>query len=180
MLGFIDGTLKSPQDSSLSGKEKVGHHHTRRLLWRRSNALVKGWIIGSLSEKTLGSIVNFLKDNVDFSAKDIWDELQIVYGSDIPRWQSIHSPEHIVLPQPESPTAEDLLLERQNAHNLELLGLAVEKRYWFKVLYYLRRYSGITSMDKITKNGDTTLHIAMEAHYFMLLLLLATQKLQSS
>ncbi|XP_023729818.1 uncharacterized protein LOC111877530 [Lactuca sativa] len=84
MFGFIDGTLKSPQ-TDVSGKEKVDDHHTHRL-WTRSDALVKGWILGSLTEETLMYVLNRLTNklmqhtNVNFTAKDVWDELQIIYG----------------------------------------------------------------------------------------------------
>lgn len=89
MSGFIDGTLVSPQ-TSISGKEKVGDHQTHHKLkqWRRSDALVKSWILSSLSEETLGYVLKRLSEKLhhqernasDFSAKDVWDELQTIYG----------------------------------------------------------------------------------------------------
>ncbi|KAL7592497.1 hypothetical protein Lser_V15G32883 [Lactuca serriola] len=93
MFGFIDGTFISPDheassSSSVSGKEKVGEHHTHQKLWTRSDALVKGWILGSLSEETLGRVLNRLSERLhhqgrnadDFSGKDAWVELQTMYG----------------------------------------------------------------------------------------------------
>ncbi|KAL4563853.1 hypothetical protein LXL04_027901 [Taraxacum kok-saghyz] len=63
MLGFINGAFVSPQSSS-SGKEKPDDHQSRHRLWRRSDALVKGWILGSLSEKTLTFVVDRLIERI--------------------------------------------------------------------------------------------------------------------
>ncbi|KAI3670727.1 hypothetical protein L1987_87723 [Smallanthus sonchifolius] len=74
------------------GKEKVGDNNHQ--LWRRSDALVKGWILGSLSEQPLKFVVNLVKTktskdvwdklqtktNKDFTSKDVWDKLQTIYG----------------------------------------------------------------------------------------------------
>ncbi|KAL4563850.1 hypothetical protein LXL04_027898 [Taraxacum kok-saghyz] len=88
MLGFINGAFVSPQSSS-SGKEKPDDHQSRHRLWRRSDALVKGWILRSLSEKTLTFVVDRLIERIrhqeinnggDFSAKDVWDELHSMYA----------------------------------------------------------------------------------------------------
>lgn len=74
MFGFIDGTLVSPQ-TDVSGKEKVGDHNNHRL-WARSDSLVKGWILGSLTEQTLTHVFKRFTDkfqqqiNADFTAKD--------------------------------------------------------------------------------------------------------------
>ncbi|KAI3495776.1 hypothetical protein L1887_38122 [Cichorium endivia] len=84
MFGFIDGTLVSPQ-TDVSGKENLGDHHTHRL-WARSDSLVKGWILGSLTEQTLTHVFKRFTDkfqqqiNADFTAKDLWDELKAIYG----------------------------------------------------------------------------------------------------
>ncbi|KAI3511021.1 hypothetical protein L1887_18162 [Cichorium endivia] len=162
----------------------MGHHDTHWELWNRSNALVKGWIIGSLTEQTLGSILNnCLKDNVDFSAKDIWDELQIVYGSAVlPRRQTIHSPEHVP-PPPQTPlpvditydtrppnpyvhvplTPEEILegqeQDKEDARNVMLE--ATQVRNWKEVCRLLSTYDDFTAMDIIDKNGNTAFHIAV-------------------
>lgn len=83
MLGFINGTFMCPQPISISGKEKVGDHQTHYRLWRRSDALVKGWIFGSLSKPTLGYVLDRLhqqRNANDFSGKDAWDELHTMYA----------------------------------------------------------------------------------------------------
>ncbi|KAL8224101.1 hypothetical protein R6Q57_019576 [Mikania cordata] len=66
MLGFIP--------SHTLGKEKVGD-----FLWRRSDSLVKDWILGSLSQQTLKYVVKPISKK-DFTAKDVWDKLQTIYG----------------------------------------------------------------------------------------------------
>ncbi|KAD6455050.1 hypothetical protein E3N88_09756 [Mikania micrantha] len=71
MLGFIS--------SPVSGEEKVGDDD---MLWRRSDALVKGWILGSLSQQTLEYFVKPIPDK-DLAAKDVWDKLQSLYGSPV-------------------------------------------------------------------------------------------------
>lgn len=83
MLGFINGTLTNPTQNSVLGKEKVGDY----MLWGRSDALVKGWILGSLSEQTLLYVVNLLNTNWDFTAKDVWDKLHTIYGPVVPLFQ---------------------------------------------------------------------------------------------
>ncbi|KAD6454915.1 hypothetical protein E3N88_09621 [Mikania micrantha] len=70
MLGFI-----SSQSHAL-GKEKVGDDD---MMWRRSDALVKGWIFGSLSQQTLKYFVKPIS-NKDLTAKDVWDKLLSLYG----------------------------------------------------------------------------------------------------
>ncbi|KAL8239848.1 hypothetical protein R6Q59_016415 [Mikania micrantha] len=47
-------------------------------IWGRSDALVKGWILGSLSDQTLKYVVNSIP-NKDFTAKEAWDKLQAMY-----------------------------------------------------------------------------------------------------
>ena len=88
MFGFVDGTLVNPQtSSSVSGREKVCDHNSL-WLWTRSDALVKGWILGFLSEQTLTDVLDRLTEKLhldrnaaeDFSAKDVWDELQTMYA----------------------------------------------------------------------------------------------------
>ena len=77
MLGFIDGQFLSPSDGN--GKTKVEDMKA----WIRSDSLVKGWILASLSRQTAMSVVNRLTSihkKAEFTAKDVWDELQRSYG----------------------------------------------------------------------------------------------------
>ncbi|KAJ9559255.1 hypothetical protein OSB04_013869 [Centaurea solstitialis] len=65
MLGFVDGTLEPPPE---------GAPDTARW-WRRSDALLRGWILGSLSEDVLANSVGFK------TAKEVWVHLEGCYGS---------------------------------------------------------------------------------------------------
>ncbi|CAI9293220.1 unnamed protein product [Lactuca saligna] len=154
MLGFIDGTLVSPYEASSSsssvfGKEKVVDYQPHHKLWRRSDALVKGWILGSLSKETLGYVLEHLTGKLhqeDFSAKDVWDELQTMYRV-------------AVLPQL-PPFGEDTLQDQDRAKDLERLYGYTQKANWNGVEEILRQ-ERVTVMDKITNNGNTTLHVAV-------------------
>ena len=76
MVGFIDG--QSPRPAG-NGKEKVGDMEA----WNARDSLVKGWILGSLSEEVAMKAVNHLthmQNKTNFTAKDLWDELQRSYG----------------------------------------------------------------------------------------------------
>ncbi|CAH1449151.1 unnamed protein product [Lactuca virosa] len=154
MLGFIDGTLVSPRtSSSVSWKEKVGDHQTQYKLWRRSDALVKGWILGSLSKETLGYVLERLTEKLhqetdaadNFSAKDVWDELQIMY-----------SPPTF----PKLPVVEDTQQDQDRADDLQRLYQFTQRGYWPSVKEILRKRR-VTVTDKITNNGNTALHIAV-------------------
>ncbi|KAL8214586.1 hypothetical protein R6Q57_004035 [Mikania cordata] len=60
MLGFIDGTLDSPPEN--------------HQWWRRSDALIRGWMLGSLTEDVLTGTIGFK------TAKDAWIHLEASYG----------------------------------------------------------------------------------------------------
>ncbi|KAJ0687627.1 putative ankyrin repeat-containing domain, PGG domain, retrotransposon Copia-like protein [Helianthus annuus] len=64
LLGFIDGTLDPPPETS---PEK---YHW----WRRSDALVRGWMLGFLTEDILTGTIGFK------TARTIWMHLEASYG----------------------------------------------------------------------------------------------------
>ncbi|KAI3495772.1 hypothetical protein L1887_38118 [Cichorium endivia] len=157
MFGFIDGTFVSPQ-TDVSGKEKVGDHYTHRL-WARSDSLVKGWILGSLTDQTLMYVLNRLTEkfpqqsNSDFSAKDVWDELKAIYDTLL---QTTYGP--VGPPQQVQDTEQD------------------KRRAGFQQLFYVSVLGGseidinfvlstgeVAVLDKITNNGNTALHVAVGA-----------------
>ncbi|KAL4560218.1 hypothetical protein LXL04_032367 [Taraxacum kok-saghyz] len=72
MLGFIDGTLEPPPDTNPDAAQ----------WWRRSDALLRGWILGSLSNDILTNIIG-LK-----TAKDVWVKLESSYNSPTPEFSS--------------------------------------------------------------------------------------------
>ncbi|KAL4563848.1 hypothetical protein LXL04_027896 [Taraxacum kok-saghyz] len=160
MLGFIDGTHVNPQ-TSVTGKEKVGDHETRQGLWRRSDALVKGWILGSLSEETFRCVLNSLAGKShqqidgDFSAKDVWDELQTMYGPP-PQLQTVYGP--VGLPQRALDKLEDEL--RARIHQLFYTALLKVRS---DEIDRILGNKEVTVIDKITNNGNTALHVAVGA-----------------
>ncbi|KAL8239656.1 hypothetical protein R6Q59_016223 [Mikania micrantha] len=60
----------------------------------RSDELVKGWILGSLSKQTLKYVVNSFP-NTDFTAKDAWDKLQTIYGPPMRAGRMMHLFSHV-------------------------------------------------------------------------------------
>ena len=72
MLGFIDGTLEPPPDTNPDAAQ----------WWRRSDALLRGWILGSLSNDILTNIIG-LK-----TVKDVWVKLESSYNSPTPEFSS--------------------------------------------------------------------------------------------
>ncbi|KAI3696613.1 hypothetical protein L6452_29036 [Arctium lappa] len=69
MLGFIDGTLEPPPETKPDNAQ----------WWRRSDALLRGWILGSLSEDVLTNTIGFK------TAKEVWIHLEASYGSLTPQ-----------------------------------------------------------------------------------------------
>ncbi|KAF5822261.1 putative PGG domain, retrotransposon Copia-like protein [Helianthus annuus] len=78
LLGFVDGTVKEPQEDDTS-KGNVADFKAKHREWQRSDLLVRGWIFGSVSEDVMRSIDSYL------TAKDIWDFLMIDYGMPVDR-----------------------------------------------------------------------------------------------
>ncbi|KAI3495816.1 hypothetical protein L1887_38162 [Cichorium endivia] len=139
MLGFIHGTPKRR-----SGKAKAGDNYSS---WRRSNAQVKGWILGSLTEDTLRYVLNRLGGNADFSAKDVWDELLTIYGPVLPQLVVVDEKE------------DERKLEIEILH--QRLRRATQEGDWTVVDTTLSTHKKITVVDKITGDGNTALHLAV-------------------
>ncbi|KAJ0622947.1 putative PGG domain, retrotransposon Copia-like protein [Helianthus annuus] len=78
LLGFVDGTVKEPQEDDTS-KGNVADFKAKHREWQRSDLLVRGWIFGSVSEDVMRSIDSYL------TAKDIWDFLMTDYGMPVDR-----------------------------------------------------------------------------------------------
>ncbi|KAD6454939.1 hypothetical protein E3N88_09645 [Mikania micrantha] len=114
-------------------------------LWRRSEALVKGWMLGSLSNQTLKYLVNSFP-NEDFTAKDAWDKLQTVYG-----------------PPVRAKNASDML-QSSNGPPIEAVKKLHEailaQNYWEFIAILEDKI--VTLRDRITINGNTALHMAVE------------------
>ncbi|KAI3495760.1 hypothetical protein L1887_38106 [Cichorium endivia] len=138
MLGFITG-----QFLYLTAAREGGESFR---LWRRSDAVVKGWILGSLSEEILRYVLYCLKKkkhqyvNEDFDAKSLWDEVGTIYN---PPPREDFSP----------PPTQEIEEVHKNLHQATLEG------DWDKVESILRT-GEVTMLDKITNNGNTVLHVA--------------------
>ncbi|PWA34619.1 ankyrin repeat-containing domain, PGG domain protein [Artemisia annua] len=115
--------------------------------WIRSDALVVSWILGTLSKEVTTYIVNRLTSknpNVDFTAKDVWDELECIYGPKILQ-QAIGETEKITRAKTEAKKKlyEYIVKQRMDLVNEVLSG------------------GQVTVTDKITNNGNTALHVAV-------------------
>ncbi|CAH1448934.1 unnamed protein product [Lactuca virosa] len=152
MLGFIDGTFVRPEassSSSVSGKEKVDELETHHRLWRRSDPLVKGWILGSLSKPTLGYVLDHLhqqRNATDFSAKDAWDELHNMYAP--------------VVFLPDLLVVEDKSQDKNRTDDLQMLYKDTQEGFWYGIESALD-FGSVTVTDKITNNSNTALHVAV-------------------
>ncbi|CAI9293224.1 unnamed protein product [Lactuca saligna] len=159
--GFIDGTLISPDEasssSSFSGKEKVVDNQTHQKLWRRSNALVKGWVLVFLSKETLAQVVNSLRGKLhedDFSAKDVWDELQTIFApAVVPKLHVVEGTIHLLF------TWVGDLDKSIGSPEIVPFYTTRSLQWVEEILRELR----VTVIDKITNNGNTALHVAFDS-----------------
>ncbi|KAL8209306.1 hypothetical protein R6Q57_006038 [Mikania cordata] len=118
-------------------------------LWRRSDALVKGWMLGSLSNQTLKYLVNSFP-NEYFTAKDAWDMLQTVYGPPVRASDD------------DSKNASDMLQSSNGPpiKTVEKLHKAILARNYRDFIAILEGKI-VTLRDRITINGNTALHMAV-------------------
>ncbi|PWA49112.1 ankyrin repeat-containing domain, PGG domain protein [Artemisia annua] len=181
MVGFIDGQFLSPAGN---GKGKVGDKEA----WVASDSLVKGWIFGSLSEEAGRKAVNHLKHkqkNTDFTAKDLWDELQRSYGPSVREQASVFYNldneieifDHVetkLTPRQAEPEIEVIAVSedakskyeptvdeknRKERNKRELYDSIIEGGMYFPI--YLLNADGLKPWDKLTNNGNTVLHVAV-------------------
>ncbi|KAK2971014.1 hypothetical protein RJ640_000363 [Escallonia rubra] len=68
LVGFIDGTTPAPAETAttVANDANEGVTNPDYLLWKKSDLLVKGWILGSLSEQV------FVDRGESTTARDIW------------------------------------------------------------------------------------------------------------
>ncbi|KAD6454883.1 hypothetical protein E3N88_09589 [Mikania micrantha] len=159
MLSFIS--------SHALGKEKVGDDD---MLWKRSDALVKGWILGSLSQKTLEYFFKPIS-NKDLTAKDVWDKLQSVYGPSVQDDAAgAHYDDQERIRREES-TGKTIDQETEGEKELRNEAEKKEKHTGYLYDATLRQNillinrilsrNVVTLRDKITINGNTALHVAV-------------------
>ncbi|GJY60664.1 ankyrin repeat-containing protein ITN1-like protein [Tanacetum coccineum] len=186
MMGFIDGEFLSP-DQPDEGKKKKKDGDIEA--WIKSNALVKGWILGSLSEQTLSHVVNVPnKNSSDFTAKEVWDELRTLYGAPLP--QQPPAPDIVnkeeerktretqptgqqnLITQSEKSTDEEKKKQETEEEENRYKAAAIEKvhqslyeatlRQSFEdVEDILKKNETLKVSTKITINGNTALHVAV-------------------
>ncbi|KVI01162.1 Ankyrin repeat-containing protein [Cynara cardunculus var. scolymus] len=142
MLGFINNADNFPAADD-------------KKLWRRSDALVKGWILGSLSEQVLALCVPDFP-SPDFTAKHVWEKLAATYD-----------------PQPhaagdrtgdeERRNQETEIKDEKLANIHQQLYLAVEHKR-LKEIESLLKTKQVKLADRISINGNTALHLAVACH----------------
>nr|GEW80704.1 hypothetical protein [Tanacetum cinerariifolium] len=140
MYGFIDGKFPSPAGNE---KGKVGDMEA----WTISDSLVKGWILASLSEQAVNKAVNHLthkQKKTDFTAKDLWDELQRSYGPPVREQATVN-------PWDKVPKNGNTILHiavGSSTKNQELLKKLLEMT------------PKDTLLDVVNSDGSTLLHVA--------------------
>nr|XP_043619858.1 uncharacterized protein LOC122591671 [Erigeron canadensis] len=162
MLGFIDGKIVRPYEDRNSSRRKFVKD--RKKAWMRSDSLVTGWILGSLSEEAATEVINCLSakhNNSDFTARDAWDELQHRYGPSIP----VNSPTGIDTEEEETQTkVTEAPTDKSNSkpedHILKLLIFFIQVGA-SGVVRSIIDNNKIKPMEEITINGDTILHVAV-------------------
>ncbi|PWA94694.1 Ankyrin repeat-containing protein [Artemisia annua] len=150
MLGYINGKVARP-------KENVKTEHARDTeAWVvRSDLIVKSWILGSITEQITIYVVDRLIykfPDADFTAKDVWDELQCIYGISIAEDAKVK----------EKRIKEERKIIQRVAGIQTYLYDCIAQGNWNKVEELLIDYM-FRVTDKITNNGNTILHIAVNS-----------------
>ncbi|KAA8542495.1 hypothetical protein F0562_023647 [Nyssa sinensis] len=121
LQGFIDGqtppqniTVQPHDGSELNAEIKNPEYQA----WTRTDWLLKGWIIGSLSEEILGQLV-LLTDWKSYPARDLWTKLAIELAPHSDQKPEIQlemdemiAPHSDQKPEIQSPTDENTKTER--------------------------------------------------------------------
>ncbi|KAK1418638.1 hypothetical protein QVD17_27783 [Tagetes erecta] len=124
--------------------------------WKRWDVLVRGWILGSLSEHTSRQVLHRLKSKqTHFTAKHVWEQLRHMYGQQVEELEKERKEGSYAI-DPKEFVEE----ERNRSRVKQDLYLAVECGKLQHVLSILQHKNiGIT--DSISINGNTALHIAV-------------------
>ncbi|KAD6454933.1 hypothetical protein E3N88_09639 [Mikania micrantha] len=148
MLGFIS--------SHALGKEKVDDDH---MMWRRSDALVKGWILGSLSQQTLEKVVKPIPSK-DLTAKDVWDKLQTIYGPPVQDAAAAGQEKKAQKTVSSKNLQKKISRKKKKEKHAGILYDATLRQNILLVEHILSQ-KFVTLRDKITINGNTALHVAV-------------------
>ncbi|KAJ0817608.1 putative ankyrin repeat-containing domain, retrotransposon Copia-like protein [Helianthus annuus] len=123
MLGFIDGTLEKPEENMYRE-------------WKRSDALVKGWIYGSLSEDVMETVVGLQ------TAYDVWNKLKTDYTT------------------PPAPPPDAVNTLNEDFGEYFPLSRAIINGDWEKAQEFFNDNKDAL-IDQINRFGHTTLHVAI-------------------
>ncbi|KAA8542484.1 hypothetical protein F0562_023643 [Nyssa sinensis] len=144
LQGFIDGQNEAPPQNITvqphDGSELNAEiENPEYPAWTRTDWLLKGWIIGSLSEEILGQLV-LLTDWKSYTARDLWTKLAITLAphsdqkpeiqSEMDEMIASHSDQK---PEIQSPTDENTKTEEYVEVLAELMN-AIYRRERFSVL----------------------------------------------
>ncbi|XP_076952720.1 uncharacterized protein LOC143626542 [Bidens hawaiensis] len=155
----------------ITHEDKASDHNHK--LWRRSDALVKGWILGSLSQQPLKFVV---KTNTNVTSKDVWDKLQTIYDPPAPLQDATVAADYATRDAEERiGTAETIEQDTgEEKKSSETRKEEKAKQRAARALYEATLNQDIWSIeailcgkqcvkltDKITINGNTALHVAV-------------------
>ncbi|KAD6452964.1 hypothetical protein E3N88_07669 [Mikania micrantha] len=138
------------------------HSNQLKTLDGRPDELVKGWILGSLSNQTLKYLVNSFP-NQDFTAKDAWDKLQTIYGplakaDKTKKLRRIDTIEETAKTDEEKKEAQERKAKKNRS--MEALHAAILDQDYGDVIEILDE-EVVTLRDKITITSNTALHVAV-------------------
>ncbi|XP_060198744.1 uncharacterized protein LOC132627419 [Lycium barbarum] len=147
LVGFIDGTIQPPLDKIT---DYNGNQDNNYLMWKRSDRLVKGWILGSLTEKMLEKVVEKI------SARDLWLELEdICCAKSQDQYEEAGS------------TMQPTIEEEERVESVEdyrhclTLYRAARRGDWEAAQAFLHENLEANRVDLITSSLQTALHIAI-------------------
>ncbi|KAL8209302.1 hypothetical protein R6Q57_006034 [Mikania cordata] len=127
----------------------------------RSDELVKGWNLGSLSDQVLKYLVNSFP-NEDFTAKDAWDKLQTIYGP-LAKADKTKKLRRIDSIEETAKTDDEKKAQERKAKKnrlMEALHAAILDQDYGDVIDILDE-EVVTLRDKITITSNTALHVAV-------------------
>ncbi|XP_076926214.1 uncharacterized protein LOC143589286 [Bidens hawaiensis] len=142
MLGFIDGTIKKPQENNGSkAKADVSTFEAMYREWKRSDTLVKGWIYGSLSEDVMGTVVGLQ------TANDVWNKLKENYTTP-------SAPAPVTVGPPNTST------KKKDVGEYVPLCRAIQMGDWEKAQEFFNEDQDAL-IDKLNIDGQRSLHVAI-------------------
>ncbi|CAK9138513.1 unnamed protein product [Ilex paraguariensis] len=150
-LGFIDDTntapaetVSVPDESSSDGRRQVVNRDY--LIWRRSDRLLKGWILGSLSENVLSSVVGLN------TARDVWSKLESSFSDDSKILQ--------VQPESSTTTKDESKAGQKDRSWYVPLYVAALRGDWESAKRFMKQDEAAATA-RITALSSTVLHVVV-------------------